>query len=341
MKAKLRFSLSILVISILTPFLFSCSDDQDGDKIRITIDAKINVDTCSVKQGENITFTLEGITYRIGNDLTTTLPPDEGLIRYVTYYVDGKEVGTSYDMANNFALEYTVGRLSAGTHQISAHCESGNDNYLLTRVIQRASFTVVDKDKDANAKVDLTYSYSCEEDLLNFVTPKLTYTDETGEHTIVLDETCMTSSAYAYCYCYEDGEKVYDVIELDEDGNVPEPWIIEEISSKCYHLKLNVNLNKVDVVNNCIVTYHRKSNYEIIDLKEYNITHRLECYSAHSSVYTDILHINNYTNIHIGINTTKVYGNQLEEYLDRLCSEGDIVSMQIDKNGKFTNLTEE
>ena len=44
------------------------------------------------------------------------------------------------------------------------------------------------KDPTNKVKVELTYSFGCDEDLIQFVTPVIVYTDKDGLHEIVLDD---------------------------------------------------------------------------------------------------------------------------------------------------------
>lgn len=150
----------------------------------------------------------------------------------------------------------------------------------------------------------------------------------------------MSPTILAYCYCFENGEKVYDTIEADENGDVPEPWIIEWTSDS-YNWKQIVYLDKVGVVNNCSITYHRKKGYNIEADKVYELTHRLECISGFSSITIgNQVQINRYSNTSIDTEREERHGYELEEYLDKLCSKSETVSMQIDDNGKFTLLSE-
>lgn len=188
--------------------------------------------------------------------------------------------------------------------------------------------------------VSLSYVFTCDSDLVSFVTPEVIYTDSLGTHNVVLDENMLTPTTYAICYSTEDGTTSYEFFEVGKDGKVPEPWIVERYST-FFSWQQNVGLNEVDVVNDCIVKFHRKYNYVIDAEKQYELVRRLSCPRGVANVVVDgIIYLETYNNIIIGSNEkTSWYGYEVEDFIDELCAKDIVVSMKIDSKGKISQLS--
>ena len=186
----------------------------------------------------------------------------------------------------------------------------------------------------------LNYVFTCDSDLVSFVTPEFIYTDSLGTHSVVLDENKWSPTTYAYCYKTESGTTSYKAFEVDKESNVPEPWIVESYFTFFKWLQ-DVGLNKVDVVNDCIVKFHRKNNYVIDAEKLYELSYFLSCLKGEAKVIVDgKIRIEAYTNTTIGTNEkTSWYGYEVEKFLDELCAKDIVVSMKIDSNGKISQVS--
>lgn len=219
----------------------------------------------------------------------------------------------------------------------TAGCDE--DDYIVENITEKNEDTIVIT-LDTVPQVLLKYVFLCDSDLVAFVTPEVIYTDSLGTHNVVLDENKLTSTTYAYCYTKENGMTVYTAFEVEEDGKVPEPWIIESYFTK-FSWEQDVNLNRVDVVNDCIVKFHRKSNYVIDADKLYRLSYNLSCPSGSSRVVVDGRVISGtYTGISIGSNgKTSWYGYELESFLDELCAKEVFVSMKIDRDGTISKVS--
>ena len=67
------------------------------------------------------------------------------------------------------------------------------------------------KDPTNKVEVELTYSFGCDEDLIQFVTPVIVYTDKDGLREIVLDGKVWSAAVYAYGDYTEKGTTHYSV----------------------------------------------------------------------------------------------------------------------------------
>ena len=192
------------------------------------------------------------------------------------------------------------------------------------------------KDPTNKVKVELTYSFGCDEDLIQFVTPVIVYTDKDGLHEIVLDDKAWSPTLYAYCYYTENGTTHYSVQEPDKDGHVPEPWIIES-TNLSYNKKLSIQLEQVGVENVCKVKYNKKSNYTIDPSKEYDLSRSFGCTSGSATFVNGGINVSTYTGITINLGTKSSWkGNEVEDYINELCSNPDVVTMTIDEKGKIS-----
>lgn len=183
------------------------------------------------------------------------------------------------------------------------------------------------------APVSLSYSFVCDGDLVRFVTPEIIYTDSKGEHHITLDENRWSPVDYALCYYTENGTMHYGTIELEKDGTVPEPWVIEEIYSSFRWVQA-VGLDKAGITNHFVVRYNRKSDYVIDNEYVYRLYRRLHCESG-TSFFSNHLCVYTPTSIDM-TGKTMWRGDEVEAYIDEICAKNDTVSMQIDELGEIS-----
>lgn len=228
--------------------------------------------------------------------------------------------------------------LCAGLFMMTTACGGDDDNVvedIPENNEDKPGISVVSK-----PYASLRYVFTCDSDLVAFVTPEFIYTDSLGTHSVVLDENKWTPTTYAFCYKMENGTTSYKAFEVDKDGKVPEPWIIESYYT-IFSWQQDVGLNKVDVVNDCIVKFHRKNNYVIDSEKMYELSYSLSCPKGEAKVVVDgQIHLETYTNITIGSNEkTSWYGYEVEKFLDELCAKDIVVSMKIDGNGKISQVS--
>lgn len=198
-----------------------------------------------------------------------------------------------------------------------------------------------DVPKEHPSSASLTYEMACDSALVAFVTPEITYTDSLGKHSVLLEANKMKATRYALCH-KTDGNKVsYSSLEVDNDGQVPDPWIVDY-----YYTTLKwseeVHLNQVGVVNECTMKFHRKDDYVIEPDREYRMSYGLYCNNGLSSTYIDgkqVINIYTNTDISIGSSEQSLWmGYELEAHLDELCEKTITVTMKIDEKGKITKV---
>ena len=190
---------------------------------------------------------------------------------------------------------------------------------------------------DTKTSVSLTYVMSCDSDLVAFVTPEIIYTDLTGTHSIALDEKTWSPQIIAYCYKTENGITTYAGMELDKDGKVPEPWIIDSYIT--YYLwKQDVHLNKVGIINDCILKFNRRTNYVIDSNKQYKLSYSFKCTGGTSSMIVDGKIVENiFSGTTLGSNgKSSWYADEVGPYIDELCSKLFTISIKIDSDGKIS-----
>lgn len=184
--------------------------------------------------------------------------------------------------------------------------------------------------------VELTYNYICEEDLLQFVTPTIVYTDKDGQHEVILDEKAWSPTLHAFCYYTENGVTNYSILEPDKNGNVPEPWIIES-TDVSYRKSIDVQLDEVGIENDCIVKYSKKSDYTIDPSKEYDLSRYFGCSSGKATVVSGGVTISTFSRSLNRLGEKRSWkGSEVESYIEELCKESDKVTMVIDKAGKIS-----
>lgn len=186
-------------------------------------------------------------------------------------------------------------------------------------------------------EVCLTYNFGCDEDLIQFVTPVIVYADKDGQHEIVLDDKAWSPTLHAYCYYTENGTTHYSVLEPDKEGHVPEPWIVESTRIS-YNKKLSIQLKQIGIENVCSVKYNKKSNYSIDPSKEYDLSRYFGCTSGYVK-FVNGVHIisTTYRGFTINLGTKSSWkSNEVEDYINELCSNPDIVTMTIDGKGTIS-----
>lgn len=318
------------------------------DSVRITGDSGIG--------------SLEEINVRNGDMLELTFIPDRNYEKYNFAVVYTLMDGTQHSCANdNYTYKFIVSDWGAQTGRISFNAKSTDKNIDITaggaiNVTLLESEPADDNDEsvddndepadddesvDNRASVELTYEFECDSDLVRFVTPEIIYTDEAGEHNIVLNENQWSPITFAYCYYTENGATNYKTFELTEGEIVPEPWQMEYAYS-FFKWKQIVKLNKIGVTNHFVVRYHRKSEYAIEQEREYELGRKLYCSNGHSSFVSEegklVVNTYNSTSIDIG-GQTRRRGSEVQKYIDEICAKNDTVSMKIDNQGNFTLLS--
>lgn len=219
----------------------------------------------------------------------------------------------------------------------TACCDDNDVNYIPDDKEEQP-----DVPKEHPSSASLTYEMSCDSDLVAFVTPEITYTDSLGKHSVLLEGDKMKATRYALCHKMEGNKVTYTSLEVDNDGLVPDPWIVDY-----YYTRLKwseeVHLNQVGVVNECTMKFRRKDDYVIDSDKEYRMSYRLYCDGGHSSTYIDgqlILNIYTNTDIIIGSSERTLWmGHELEAHLDELCEKTITVTMMIDEKGGITKVS--
>lgn len=190
--------------------------------------------------------------------------------------------------------------------------------------------------EEKKPSVSLEYYFACNQELLEFITPTLTYTDKEGTHEVVLTDELMTTSEYLYVHKTEDGKTTYSVVERDDNGEVPEPWILDDvkyISSYC----ANVQLNSLGLENICFVTYQKKSGYNLNPTRVYDLSRSFGCIKGSASFVSNGLHSTSYIGITINYESkTSWIAEEVEPYLDYLCRTTDSEIMIVDENGKIS-----
>lgn len=125
--------------------LVSC-DKEDEIKGSTTFYGKVVVNPASVKQNENVIFSIgEGAfssdNVSVGISSSTTINGKD-VIKSVSYFIDGTKVAESSDKANKYSVSYNVENISIGNHVVTAKCSSNFKNYTIEEHITQGEFTV-------------------------------------------------------------------------------------------------------------------------------------------------------------------------------------------------------
>lgn len=183
----------------------------------------------------------------------------------------------------------------------------------------------------------LTYELTCDKELTDFVTAEITYCDSLGEHSVMLEDKDWEPTTYALCYKTENDTTIYSSIEVDENGNVPEPWIVQSYKTILGWGK-EVFLNRLGLVNNCTLKFHRKDDYRIETDKKYALTYSFRCSEGYARAIVDgkAVYLNYIDITHNIGGKTSWSGYEVEDYLDELCSKTFTESMSIGSDGTIS-----
>ena len=285
---------------------------------------------------------VEELNVHNGDMLEITFIPDKDFKKHNFAVVYTLMDGTQHSCTNhNYTYKFTVSDWGAHNGTILFSAKSTDKNINITtggrvNVIMSGS-----EPSDDKASVELTYVFECDSDFVRFVTPEIIYTDKIGEHKISLNESQWSPITYAHCYYTENGTTHYDTFILEDGATVPKPWQIEYTYSFFKWTQV-VKLDKASLTNHFVTRYHRKTDYVIETERMYELGHKLYCSSGHSSFVSEegklIVNTYNSNSIDIGGNTTW-HGDEIQEYIAKLCTQNDTISMNIDNQGKFTLLS--
>lgn len=168
--------------------------------------------------------------------------------------------------------------------------------------------TPSDPTPSENAHVSIDYSASFTKDLLDFVTPVISYTDMNGTHeTVIPDSDCT-----------------YQEPEFTVGGEVVK-------GTPYYCWKKKIILKDIPVENTVTVKYVRKNSAVFDDSKSYRFAHYLSVGSVFAAKGNAML-LNTYTEITIGGKTETYAGQNAEDYIDALCQMQDKLKISIDDN---------
>lgn len=125
--------------------LVSC-DKEDEIKGSTTFYGKVVVNPTSVKQNENVIFSIgEGgfssDNVSVGISSSTTINGKD-VTKSISYFIDGTKVAESSDKANKYSVSYNVENISIGNHVVTAKCSSNFKNYTIEEHITQGEFTV-------------------------------------------------------------------------------------------------------------------------------------------------------------------------------------------------------
>lgn len=125
--------------------LVSC-DKENEIKGSTTFYGKVVVNPTSVKQNENVIFSIgEGgfssDNVSVGISPSTTINGKD-VIKSISYFIDGTKVAESSDKANKYSVSYNVENISIGNHVVTAKCSSNFKNYTIEEHITQGEFTV-------------------------------------------------------------------------------------------------------------------------------------------------------------------------------------------------------
>lgn len=125
--------------------LVSC-DKEDEIKGSTTFYGKVVVNPASVKQNENVIFSIgEGgfssDNVSVGISSSTTINGKD-VIKSISYFIDGTKVAESSDKANKYSVSYNVENISIGNHVVTAKCSSNFKNYTIEEHITQGEFIV-------------------------------------------------------------------------------------------------------------------------------------------------------------------------------------------------------
>lgn len=140
---KYLFALTAILFGMFV--LVSC-DKEDEIKGSTTFYGKVVVNPTSVKQNENIIFSIgEGgfssDNVSVGISSSSTINGKD-VIKSISYFIDGTKVAESSDKANKYSVSYNVENISIGNHVVTAKCSSNFKNYTIEEHITQGEFIV-------------------------------------------------------------------------------------------------------------------------------------------------------------------------------------------------------
>ena len=140
---KYLFALTTILFGMFV--LVSC-DKEDAIKGSTTFYGKVVVNPTSVKQNENVIFSIgEGgfssDNVSVGISSSTTINGKD-VTKSISYFIDGTKVAESSDKANKYSVSYNVENISIGNHVVTAKCSSNFKNYTIEEHITQGEFTV-------------------------------------------------------------------------------------------------------------------------------------------------------------------------------------------------------
>jgi hypothetical protein len=140
---KYLFALTAILFGMFV--LVSC-DKEDEIKGSTTFYGKVVVNPTSVKQNENVIFSIgEGgfssDNVSVGISSSTTIN-GKNVIKSISYFIDGTKVAESSDKANKYSVSYNVENISIGNHVVTAKCSSNFKNYTIEEHITQGEFIV-------------------------------------------------------------------------------------------------------------------------------------------------------------------------------------------------------
>lgn len=302
----------LLILGVV--FVASCCKD-DEDPFVVNMKGEVFLSEASAYEGKDLTISIKnlaGLEVLTGKEYV-------GKPEYevkVTYLLDGTSIGTSTSIADDFSVNYTVHNLSLGTHTITAVVSGGN-GMTLTADIKSANLNVETKPVD----LTLTVGSSISEDLMDLVTPILTYEDAEGTHEVALCKDL-----------YE--RRVTEIEEYDLR------WV-------SYHWGDDLKLKLKDAAK-ISLRYAERDGATYDEAKRYEISNGFSI-SKYSYSYNGASHLGTISNINIDINININIGDlqpseddhtysaeQAKEYVRRLCATPQEINVSIDKDGKLT-----
>ena len=215
MKQKIFKLLSFLLCMALLSTMSSCEEDLDG---ALTFHGTVNVIPSEVKSGSDVTVTLSNNIGDISYDNQLDLKSgNKYAIKSVTYFIDGKKVAESNKRDNSFQAIINTSRLTPGTYTVTARCESGFKDFIITDDIVAGNLTIL-QDYTKTDHCDLICGYMFSEDVLKFLEPLITvYVDGldpieipvtkedmiSAENSLKFTSTTVSMSPKSNYYCWK------------------------------------------------------------------------------------------------------------------------------------------
>lgn len=204
--------LLLSVFSVLTLGLISCGKDTTEVLVltseSVSVSGQISTPTTTVQEGGRITLSIDNLAGLESLAQKGLLGKSEYSLQ-VVYLLDGDSITSSTSVKDKFAVNYQLKDVAIGEHTITAKVNTGRLLIARTQIMQ--TIITVER-KPIDLTLDLR-SYLTS-DLMNFVTPILTYYDAEGSHTMELkkdmyveESTERNGETFKYCN-WEDKIKV-------------------------------------------------------------------------------------------------------------------------------------